>query len=114
MKDIEEINLPGLPGHLQKCFEVTAEVYLKDGDYGDYKLLNIEIIDRSTVNKDHYGISFNIDWAEDAERILWLASVLSRNLAENIWAAKKNQRQDIQSAAYQFGKAIGLDVHKLD
>jgi hypothetical protein len=107
----QELNLSTMPGHLQ-YFDVTAEVGLEQGEYGDYSLLHIEIIDRSNANKEHYGLKFNVDWA-DSDRIEWLADILSRNLAENIWNAKKNQRQYIQSAAYQFGKALGLDVRKL-
>ncbi len=109
MKDIRGIKLSRLPDYLLIDFKVTAEV-INDGGYN---LLSIEIIDRSTPNKDYYGLTFNVDWA-DEYRIEWLASVLLRNLTENIWEAKKNQRQYIQSAAYQFGKAIGLDIHKHD
>lgn len=114
MFDIEELNLPIMPGHLQNSFEITAVVGKESGDCADYRLLDIEIIDRSTVNKDHYGLKFNIDWIADSDQVIWLASVLSRNSAENIWNAKNNKRRDIQTTAYDFGRAIGLNIHKLD
>ena len=113
MEKIEELNLGYLPGHIQNSFEITAEIEEEESEFGFHKLLYIEIIDRTTASKDHYGLRFNIDWAENKDRIKWLADVLSRSLAENIWNAKKNQCQKIQSAAYAFGGALGLNIQKL-
>ena len=108
MKNAIELNLGALPDRLKRDFEVTADVTHD----GDCNILSISVVDISNPNKNHYGLRFNVDWANQ-ERIEWLADVLSRDMAENIWEAKKNQRQYIQSASYKFGKAIGLDIHKL-
>lgn len=107
MKTTEK-NLCGWPEYLRRDFEVTSDVVTE----GDCKVLSISVVDITTPAKHHYSLRFNVDWATP-ERIEWLGDILARDLADNIWEVKKNQRQYIQYAAYQFGKSIGLSIQKL-